>query len=125
MNALRLLRLIAVSLENSAENVVKFGERHLIGDRDQADDIGLTCRRTARRIKRLKGTVLTISPDYSDRPTPDFLALSGRGALDGRGGKQFALGFVVKGDPLRTPRMGSLRQGALSDHSAGSPPTGY
>jgi hypothetical protein len=38
--------------------------------------IGLTCRRTARRIKRLKGTVLTISPDYSDRPTPDFLALS-------------------------------------------------
>jgi hypothetical protein len=24
----------------------------------------------------LKDTVLTISPDYSDRPTPDFLALS-------------------------------------------------
>jgi hypothetical protein len=38
--------------------------------------IGLTCRRTARRIKRLKETVLTISPDYSNRPTPDFLALS-------------------------------------------------
>ena len=38
--------------------------------------IGLTCRRTARRIKRLKETVLTISQDYSDRPTPDFLALS-------------------------------------------------
>jgi hypothetical protein len=38
--------------------------------------IGLTWRRTARRIKRLKEDVLTISPDYSDRPTPDFLALS-------------------------------------------------
>ena len=38
--------------------------------------IELTCRRTARRIKRLKETVLTISPDYSYRPTPDFLALS-------------------------------------------------
>jgi hypothetical protein len=38
--------------------------------------IGLTCRRTSRKIKRLKETVLTIPPDYSDRPTPDFLALS-------------------------------------------------
>ena len=38
--------------------------------------IGLTWRRTARRIKRLKEGVLTISPDYSNRPTPDFLALS-------------------------------------------------
>src|ERR1700752_2595491 len=38
--------------------------------------IGLTWRRTARRIKRLKEGVLTISPDYSDRPTPDFFALS-------------------------------------------------
>ena len=38
--------------------------------------IGLTWRRTARRIKRLKEGVLTISPDYWDRPTPDFLALS-------------------------------------------------
>jgi hypothetical protein len=42
--------------------------------------IGLTCRRTARKIKRLKETVLTISPDYADRPTPDFLALSLRTA---------------------------------------------
>src|SRR5258708_11950747 len=38
--------------------------------------IGLTWRRTARRIKRLKETVLAISPDYSDRPTPDLLTLS-------------------------------------------------
>src|SRR5208282_5655286 len=38
--------------------------------------IGLTWRRTARRIKRLKEGVLTISRDYSDRPTPDVLALS-------------------------------------------------
>ena len=30
--------------------------------------IGLTWRRTARRIKRLKEGVLTISPAYSDRP---------------------------------------------------------
>jgi hypothetical protein len=34
--------------------------------------IGLTWRRTARRIKRLKEGVLTISPDYSDRD-PGFL----------------------------------------------------
>ena len=34
--------------------------------------IGLTWRRTARRIKRLKEGVLTISPDYSNRPTPDL-----------------------------------------------------
>src|SRR5258707_14654096 len=38
--------------------------------------IGLTWRRTARRIKRLNETVLAISQDYSDRPTPDFLTLS-------------------------------------------------
>jgi hypothetical protein len=38
--------------------------------------IGFTWRRTARRIKRLKEGVLTISPDYSDPPTSDFLALS-------------------------------------------------
>ena len=38
--------------------------------------IGLTWRRTARRIKRLNEAVLGISPDYSDRPTPDFLTLS-------------------------------------------------
>src|SRR4029077_2976293 len=38
--------------------------------------IGLTWRRTARRIKRLKDGGLTISPDYSDLPTPDFLTLS-------------------------------------------------
>src|SRR5258708_39505923 len=38
--------------------------------------LGLTWRRTARRIKRLNETVLGISPDYSDRPTPDFLTLS-------------------------------------------------
>ena len=43
--------------------------------------IGLTWRRTARRIKRLKEGVLTISPDYSDRPTPDFLALSHRDGI--------------------------------------------
>src|SRR5271166_3769969 len=42
--------------------------------------IGLTWRRTARRIKRLKEGVLTISPDYSDRLTPDFLALSRQSA---------------------------------------------
>src|SRR5580704_475051 len=40
--------------------------------------IGLTWRSTARRIKRLKEGVLAISPDYSDPPTPDFLALSFR-----------------------------------------------
>src|SRR5271157_248772 len=32
--------------------------------------IGLTWRRTARRIKRLKQTVLAISPDYLESPDP-------------------------------------------------------
>ena len=67
---------IAVPPVNRAEHVVKFVERHLIGDRDRRMTIGLTWRRNARRIKRFKEAVLTISPDYSDRPTPDFLALS-------------------------------------------------
>jgi hypothetical protein len=48
-----------------------------------------------------------------------------RGALHGRGARQFSFEFVVKGDPLCAPCMGSLCQGALSDHSAGSPPVGY
>ena len=34
---------IAVPPENSAEDVVKFVERHLIGDRDQADDHRAHC----------------------------------------------------------------------------------
>src|SRR5260370_678617 len=37
--------------------------------------IGLTSRRTARRIKRLKEGVFTISPDYSDRDPRLFGAL--------------------------------------------------
>src|SRR6476620_8560291 len=40
--------------------------------------IGLTWRRTARRIKRLKEGVLTISPDYSDRDPRLFGALAPR-----------------------------------------------
>jgi hypothetical protein len=68
--------LIALSPENSAEHVVKFVERHLIGDRDQADDHRAHLPQNDRRIKRLKETLFTISPDYSDRSTPDFLALS-------------------------------------------------
>jgi hypothetical protein len=58
----------------------------LLGERrqqvgDPRTTIGLTWCRTARGIKRLKETVLTISPDCSDRPTPDFLAfrISNRG----------------------------------------------
>jgi hypothetical protein len=38
--------------------------------------IGLTRRRTTRKIKRLKENVSTISPDYSDCATPDFLVHS-------------------------------------------------
>jgi len=38
--------------------------------------IGLSWRRTARRNKGMKETVLAISPDYSDRPTPNLLTLS-------------------------------------------------
>ena len=46
--------------------------------------IGLTWRRTARRIKRLKEAVLTISSDYSDRLTLDFLAFSNYRYILGR-----------------------------------------
>jgi hypothetical protein len=55
---------------------VKLVERHLIGDRARRMTIGLTWRRTARRIKRLKEGVLTISPDYSDRDPRLFGALT-------------------------------------------------
>jgi hypothetical protein len=59
-------KLIKVSVSESAEKPGVRGRR--------SGSLG----RTAGKIKRLKETVLTISPDYSDRPTPDFLALSWR-----------------------------------------------
>ena len=49
--------------------------------------MGLTCRRTARRIKRLmeivSTVVSTISPAYADRLDPNLLALSIRFAGEG------------------------------------------
>jgi hypothetical protein len=66
---------IAVPPEDRAEHVVEFGERHVIGDRDQADDHRLTWRTIARRIKRLKEAFLTISSDYSIARPPTFGAL--------------------------------------------------
>ena len=51
---------IAVPPEDHAEHVVEFGERHVIGDRDQADD---------HRAHMDLSSLL-------DRPTPDFLLLS-------------------------------------------------
>ena len=48
--------------------------------------IGLTWRRTARRIKRLKEGVLTISPDYSDRDPRLFGALLVERSASGRRG---------------------------------------
>src|SRR5260221_5365969 len=44
--------------------------------------IGLTWRRTARRIKRLKETVSIISRDYLDRSTPELLAALQRCTLN-------------------------------------------
>src|SRR3974390_2207525 len=48
-----------------------------------------------------------------------------RSALHGRGAEQLVFWFVVKGDPLGAPCMGSLCQSAFSDPSAGGPPVGY
>jgi hypothetical protein len=39
--------------------------------------IGLTCRRTVRRIKRLKDVVSAMPSAYAAFATPDFLTLSG------------------------------------------------
>jgi DNA-directed RNA polymerase sigma subunit (sigma70/sigma32) len=64
--------------------------------------IGLTWRRTARRIKRLKEGVLTISRDYSDRPTPDFLALSLLEMLDDRERKIILKRFELDGGKAET-----------------------
>src|SRR5271165_4395494 len=50
--------------------------------------IGLTWRRTARRIKRLKEGVLTISPDYSDRDPRLFGALHGETAWHAHQGQR-------------------------------------
>jgi hypothetical protein len=48
----------------------------VLGETAKKSGVKPGVRRTARRIKRFKEAVLTISTDYSDRPTPDFLALS-------------------------------------------------
>src|SRR5271165_2393615 len=53
--------------------------------------IGLTWRRTARRIKRLKQTVLAISPDYLESPDPRLF-----GALHFRLGAKALKRSVVK-----------------------------
>ena len=64
---------IAVPPENRAEHVVKFVEGHLIGDRDQANDH--RAHLAQNRLQNQEEGVLTISPDYSNRPAPTFGAL--------------------------------------------------
>jgi hypothetical protein len=64
---LTLSRLFTVTQEFSPEIIRSFGP---------------TWRRTARRIRRLKDSVLTISPDYSDRPTPRLFGALGAPAAD-------------------------------------------
>jgi hypothetical protein len=58
--------------------------------------IGLTWRRTARKIKRFREAVLTISPDYSDRPTPDFLALSHCSRIQGEYGLRGGITLLTR-----------------------------
>jgi hypothetical protein len=58
--------------------------------------IGLTWRRTARKIKRFKEAVLTISPDYSDRPTPDFLALSHHSRIQAEYGSRGGITLLTR-----------------------------
>ena len=69
-----LLVILMINLILQFAIVATYRERQKAGG--PRTTIRLTSGRTAGKIKRLKETVLTISPDYSDRPTPDFLALS-------------------------------------------------
>jgi hypothetical protein len=65
--------------EDSAEHVVEFGERHLIGDRDQADDHRAHLAQNRSQNQAFEGSCLKHPSRLLDRPTPDFSALSAAG----------------------------------------------
>src|SRR5271157_1517833 len=67
---------IAVPPENRAEHVVKFVERHLIGDRNQADDHRAHLAQNRSQNQAFEGGCFNHLSSLLDRPTPDFLVLS-------------------------------------------------
>src|ERR1700693_484125 len=67
---------ITVPPEDNAEHVVEFGERHVIADRDQADDHRAHLAQHRSQNQAFAGGSFNHHSRLLDRPTPDFLALS-------------------------------------------------
>jgi hypothetical protein len=68
---------IAVPPEDNPEHVVEFGERHVIGDRDQADDHWAHLAQNRSQNQAFEGDCFShLSRILGSPPTPDFLALS-------------------------------------------------
>jgi len=67
---------ITVPPEDNAEHVVEFGERHVIADRDQADDHRAHLAQNRSQNQAFEGGCFNHHSRLLDRPTPDFLALS-------------------------------------------------
>ena len=67
---------IAVPPENRAEHVVKLVERHLIGDRDQADDHRAHLAQSRSQNQAFEGGCFNHFSTLTRIATPDFLALS-------------------------------------------------
>jgi hypothetical protein len=68
-----------IPTEDGAEARIKFVEKERVGHGEDAMTMGLTLRRTARRINRLNGARMLILSGYAAQPhsqTPNFLALS-------------------------------------------------
>jgi hypothetical protein len=67
---------ITVPPEDNAKHVVEFVERHVIGDRDQADDHRAHLAQNRSQNQAFEGDSFSHLSRLLDRPTPDFLALS-------------------------------------------------
>ena len=67
---------ITVPPEDNAEHVVEFGERHVIADRDQADDHRAHLAQNRSQNQAFERGCFNHLSRLIDRPTPDFLALS-------------------------------------------------
>src|ERR1700674_3088677 len=77
---------ITVPPEDNAEHVVEFGERHVITDRDQADDHRAHLAQNRSQYQALEGGCLNHLSSLLDRPPPDFFGalLVVRGRPTGR-----------------------------------------
>src|ERR1700736_716154 len=73
---------ITVPPEDNAEHVVEFGERHVIGDRDQADDHRAHLAQNRSQNQAFEGDCFSHLSRLLDRPTPDFLALSSQSVYE-------------------------------------------